>query len=65
MSLKIPDLLKDKPEGVPVSELAKTAGVDQGKLARILRLLATKHVFREGRVVSDPGFVSLSEVYVQ
>ncbi|KAH8829594.1 S-adenosyl-L-methionine-dependent methyltransferase [Flagelloscypha sp. PMI_526] len=44
---KIPDLLKNKTDGVHVSELAKTVKVDQGKLARILRLLATKHIFRE------------------
>ncbi|KAK7467339.1 hypothetical protein VKT23_004396 [Stygiomarasmius scandens] len=44
---KIADLLLDKPEGVPATELATKSGLDAGKLTRILRLLATKHCFRE------------------
>lgn len=44
----IPDLLKDKPEGVPVAELAKATSLDAGKLERIMRRLATTHIFREG-----------------
>ncbi|KAL0568216.1 hypothetical protein V5O48_013776 [Marasmius crinis-equi] len=47
---KIADLLLDKPDGVHVDELAKSAGLDAGKLERILRILATKHCFREGTV---------------
>lgn len=38
----------DKPEGVHVDLLATKTGLDAGKLGRILRLLATKHCFREG-----------------
>jgi len=48
---KIADLLLDKPEGVPATELATKSGLDAGKLTRILRLLATKHCFREGTQV--------------
>ncbi|THU85643.1 S-adenosyl-L-methionine-dependent methyltransferase [Dendrothele bispora CBS 962.96] len=44
---KIADLLLNKPEGVPATELAAKTGLDAGKLTRILRLLATKHCFRE------------------
>lgn len=35
-------------EGLHVSDLAIKAGVESGKLARVLRLLASRHVFREG-----------------
>jgi hypothetical protein len=45
---KIPDILHESPSGVHISELEKRTGVDAGKLGRILRLLATKHVFKEG-----------------
>ncbi|KAG7090647.1 hypothetical protein E1B28_009748 [Marasmius oreades] len=45
--LKVPDLLLDEPQGLHVSEIARKVNVDQGKLARIMRLLATKHCFRE------------------
>ncbi|KAK1223496.1 hypothetical protein PQX77_013623 [Marasmius sp. AFHP31] len=44
---KIADLLLDKPEGVHVDQLASWSGLDAGKLGRILRVLATKHCFRE------------------
>ncbi|KAI0342293.1 S-adenosyl-L-methionine-dependent methyltransferase [Trametopsis cervina] len=48
VSCKIPDILKAGPkEGIPVSEIARTAGIEQGKLERIMRYLATTHVFRE------------------
>ena len=45
---KIPDLLQDKPEGVPASEIETKIGVEADKVARILRYLTTKHVFEEG-----------------
>ncbi|KAF9496922.1 S-adenosyl-L-methionine-dependent methyltransferase [Pleurotus eryngii] len=44
---KIADLLLDKPEGLHVDVLARQSGLDSGKLCRILRLLATRHCFRE------------------
>ncbi|KAF9052592.1 S-adenosyl-L-methionine-dependent methyltransferase [Rhodocollybia butyracea] len=44
---KIADLLLNKPNGVHVDELAELTGLDGGKLGRILRVLATKHCFRE------------------
>ncbi|KXN84698.1 Sterigmatocystin 8-O-methyltransferase [Leucoagaricus sp. SymC.cos] len=44
---KIADLLLDKPDGVHVSILAKESGLDEDKLSRILRMLATKHCFIE------------------
>ncbi|KAG7098261.1 hypothetical protein E1B28_000223 [Marasmius oreades] len=47
VTLKIPDLLLDEPQGLHVSEIAQQANVNQGKLARIMRLLATKRCFRE------------------
>ena len=48
ITFKIPDILLDQPNGMHVVEISKRSGVEQGKLGRILRLLATKHVFREG-----------------
>ncbi|XP_006460606.1 hypothetical protein AGABI2DRAFT_117546 [Agaricus bisporus var. bisporus H97] len=44
---KIPDILQESRSGVHVSELEKRTGVDAGKLGRVLRLLAAKHVFQE------------------
>ncbi|KAF9014286.1 S-adenosyl-L-methionine-dependent methyltransferase [Cyathus striatus] len=43
----IADILADKPEGLHIDEIAKQTGLDAGKLGRILRMLATKHCFRE------------------
>ncbi|KAJ3865529.1 S-adenosyl-L-methionine-dependent methyltransferase [Lentinula novae-zelandiae] len=44
---RIADLLLGRPEGLPASELASRSGLDAKKLTRILRLLATKHCFKE------------------
>ncbi|KAG6856202.1 hypothetical protein H0H87_006598 [Tephrocybe sp. NHM501043] len=52
LSAKVPDILQREPsDGVHISEIAKTSGIDQGKIGRILRLLASKHCFREGNVI--------------
>jgi hypothetical protein len=48
ITFKIADILEEKPEGMHISEIGKRAGIDSQKLGRILRLLATRHVFREG-----------------
>jgi hypothetical protein len=55
---KIADILVGHPEGLPVSDIAKKAGIDQGKLARILRFLAMKHCFREGANTSRISFLA-------
>ncbi|KAF8994600.1 O-methyltransferase-domain-containing protein [Cyathus striatus] len=47
ITFKIPDILRDRPEGASVSEIAEKAGVDERKLARVLRSLASRHCFRE------------------
>ncbi|KAJ7152575.1 S-adenosyl-L-methionine-dependent methyltransferase, partial [Mycena crocata] len=47
IEFKIPDILLEKPEGMHVTEISKKTGIEQEKLARILRLLATGHCFRE------------------
>ncbi|KAF5373523.1 hypothetical protein D9757_010489 [Collybiopsis confluens] len=44
---KIADHLLDKPEGIAATELATRSGLPAHKLTRILRLLATKHCFKE------------------
>lgn len=46
----IPDLLLNSPNGVHVDELSKKTGIESEKLARILRLLATRQCFREGQI---------------
>ncbi|KAF5389003.1 hypothetical protein D9757_005107 [Collybiopsis confluens] len=44
---KVADILLDKPDGMHISEIAKASRLDQGKLGRIIRMLVTKHCFRE------------------
>ena len=48
LTFKIPDVLKEKPTGMHISEIGKKSGLEERKAGRILRLLATNHVFREG-----------------
>ncbi|KAI0040625.1 S-adenosyl-L-methionine-dependent methyltransferase [Auriscalpium vulgare] len=43
----IADVLKNVPQGLHVQDISKEVGVDSVKIARILRYLATRHVFRE------------------
>jgi hypothetical protein len=38
----------EQPDGMHIMEIANKTGVDEDKLGRILRLLASTHVFREG-----------------
>lgn len=47
--MKIPNILGDKPDGVPVDDVAAKIGVEKDKVARILRFLSTKHIFTEGK----------------
>ncbi|TFK35105.1 S-adenosyl-L-methionine-dependent methyltransferase [Crucibulum laeve] len=46
-TFKIPDILEEKPAGMHISEIGKVTGLDERKIGRILRLLASKHCFRE------------------
>ena len=48
LTFKIPDVLKEKPTGMHISEIGEKTGLEERKAGRILRLLATNHVFREG-----------------
>ncbi|KAI9463927.1 S-adenosyl-L-methionine-dependent methyltransferase [Russula earlei] len=44
----VPEILRDAgPKGKHVTEIAKPTGVHSGKLARVLRVLATNHIFTE------------------
>ena len=52
LTFKIPDVLKEKPNGMHISEIGNKTGLEERKAGRILRLLATKHVFREGSCLS-------------
>lgn len=54
MECKVADILSDHPQGLHISEIASHTGtgINQDKLARLLRLLATKHCFMEGTLPS-------------
>jgi hypothetical protein len=43
----VADILLGHPEGLPVAEIATKAGLERGKLGRILRSLTTRNCFRE------------------
>ena len=45
---KISDLLKDAPGGVETRALARSSNIDADRLGRVMRLLATSHVYTEG-----------------
>ena len=47
---KVADALEQFPNGLHVNELAKLVNLEGGKLARVLRLLATQGCFAEGKV---------------
>ncbi|KAJ3819936.1 S-adenosyl-L-methionine-dependent methyltransferase [Lentinula raphanica] len=48
IDVNVPEILKEAgTEGLHVKELALAAGVDSSYLARVLRYLATRHVFKE------------------
>ncbi|KAH0584812.1 hypothetical protein H2248_008091 [Termitomyces sp. 'cryptogamus'] len=47
ITFKIPDILQEHPLGMHIKEIGEKAGVDHQKLGQIMRLLATKHIFRE------------------
>ncbi|TFK22818.1 S-adenosyl-L-methionine-dependent methyltransferase [Coprinopsis marcescibilis] len=47
LKFKIADVLLNEPNGMHINDLSRKLGLDPNKLGRILRLLATKHVFRE------------------
>ncbi|KAH9949723.1 S-adenosyl-L-methionine-dependent methyltransferase [Amylocystis lapponica] len=44
---RVADVLVEHPNGLHVDELANIVNIEKGKLGRILRLLATRHCFRE------------------
>ncbi|KAK7685214.1 hypothetical protein QCA50_011577 [Cerrena zonata] len=46
-STKVAEHLQGKPNGLHISQLASLTSVDENKLDRALRLLASKHCFRE------------------
>ncbi|KAH6915484.1 O-methyltransferase-domain-containing protein [Coprinopsis sp. MPI-PUGE-AT-0042] len=47
VEFKVPDVLLDHPSGLHIKDLALKAGVDANKLGRMLRVLATRHIFKE------------------
>ncbi|KAJ3505864.1 hypothetical protein NLJ89_g7188 [Agrocybe chaxingu] len=47
ITFKIPDVLREKPDGMHISEIGQRTGLEERKVGRILRLLASRHVFTE------------------
>ncbi|KAG6815873.1 hypothetical protein H0H87_010616 [Tephrocybe sp. NHM501043] len=48
VDINVPDILRDAgPEGLHVNDISVKNGVDPSYIARVLRFLATRHVFRE------------------
>jgi len=47
LTVKVADHLGEDAQGIHIADLAKKTGVDEGKLGRIMRYLATSHVFKE------------------
>jgi hypothetical protein len=45
---RIPDILIGKPYGLSVNDLAQKSNLEARKLRKVLRALATRHIFREG-----------------
>ena len=61
----IADILDEHPEGLHVNELSQMIGIEKTKLARILRLLTTRGLFKEGEYIFDPyRFISRDLVLV-
>lgn len=47
LDAKVSDILHNYPEGLHASKISERVGIEEGKLGRVLRLLATKHCFQE------------------
>ena len=56
LETKIADYLDKSPTGLSTEELSSRTGVDEDKLCRILRTLATCHMFKEGELDSILDF---------
>ncbi|KAI0320877.1 S-adenosyl-L-methionine-dependent methyltransferase [Amylostereum chailletii] len=44
---RVSDILREHPRGLHVTKISERTSIESGKLARVLRLLAVKHVYRE------------------
>ncbi|KAF9563371.1 S-adenosyl-L-methionine-dependent methyltransferase [Agrocybe pediades] len=55
LKYKLPDILHEKPSGMHVSEIEEKTGIHRHKIGRILRLLVSKHTFKE---VSEDVFAN-------
>lgn len=51
LNAKITDHLLDKPKGLHIDELGRLSDQDPWKLGRILRTLATNHIYTEGQLL--------------
>lgn len=56
LGARITDHLLNKPKGLHVDELGRLSDQDPGKLGRILRTLATNHVYTEGQFSPRIGY---------
>ncbi|KAI0060967.1 S-adenosyl-L-methionine-dependent methyltransferase [Artomyces pyxidatus] len=44
---QVTDILREYPQGMHARDISQRTGIESGKLARILRALAVKHIYRE------------------
>ena len=49
LDTKIADILGQDPKGMSTAALAAKTGLEEDKLTRIMRYLATTHIFTEGK----------------
>jgi hypothetical protein len=64
LQARIADALGPYPQGVHVDKLSKAVNIEKGKLARILRLLATRNCFLEGKVMFAVPKIYLTQRHV-
>lgn len=62
VNFNVADYLLDKPAGLHISELGALSSVEPRKLGRIMRLLASRHCFREGVQPSASQFFEANKL---
>jgi len=60
----IAGLIGDYPNGIHITQLAKQTNVDEVTLSKVLRFLATNHIFREGWFFVDSNPSNAEFVFV-
>jgi hypothetical protein len=57
---QLADHLLEYPEGLPLSTLTVKTGIHEQKLGSVLRLLATRHCFRESKPSEHAAYTDLT-----